>query len=855
VNRPADTRTALRAAIGVALVAFVAYIPALRNDFVNWDDDGYVTGNRHVQRLTAENLAWAFTTFHQSNWHPLTWVSHMVDCTLFGLDPAGHHATSVLLHAANAALLALVLFRMTKALAPSLLVAALFALHPLNVESVAWISERKNVLSTLFWILAVGAHARYAERPTRGRYATVAALLALGLLAKPMLVTLPLVLLLLDAWPLGRLSRRAVLEKVPLVALAAVSAVVTVAAQRAGDAVVSFDKSPLASRLANAAVSAVRYLAKAALPRGLSVQYPWPGGPEAPPLGAGVVLGAVALLVAATVLALRARARAPHLAVGWLWYLGTLVPVIGIVQVGAQAMADRYAYVPLIGVFIAVTWSLPWARAWPPPRGAAVVAAALLAALGALTVARERVWRDPETLWRTTLAGNPRSRVAHTNLGQWLLRQGKRDEAIAHFREALAIDLAHGPALVSLGAALEEGGLYDEAIARFRESIRHRPNDVVAHYNLGLTLNMKGETAAAEEALRAALVIDPNYTDASLLLGRILADSGRLDEAAAQYASALRERPDDVRALFESALVEARAGRTAEAIRRYQEVIRLDPLHIGARYNLGNVFSDVGRYDEAIANYRSVALADTGNADARFNLAVALLRKGETGGALAAVRDALRIRPDHAESHFTLGLALMRRGEAEPAIAAFREAVRLRPDYAEAHVNLGVLLAGLGRADEAIACYREAVRVRPTSVEGHNNLALALAAQGRRAEAIAAFRDGLAAAPSNLAMANALAWLLATSPEAALRKGGEAVEIAERVVGATGRRDAQALDTLAAAYAEVARFADARAAAGEAITLARAAGDAALEGAIARRLELYGRGKPYREAAGPREAR
>jgi len=848
VSPPADPRTARRAAIGVALVALLVYIPALRNDFVNWDDDGYVTGNRHVQRLSAGSIAWAFTTFDQSNWHPLTWVSHMVDVALFGLDPAGHHATSVLLHAANAALLALVLFRLTSDLAPSLLVAALFALHPLNVESVAWVAERKNVLSTLFWILVVGAHARYAERPTRGRYAAVAALFALGLLAKPMLVTLPFVLLLLDAWPLRRLSRRAVLEKVPLLALSAVSAAVTVAAQRAGEAVVSIDKVPLAARFANAAVSCVRYLVKTALPRDLSVHYPWPGGPEAPPLGAGAVLGAVALIAAATALALRARRRAPHLAVGWLWYLGTLVPVIGLVQVGGQAMADRYAYVPLVGVFIAIAWSLPWARAWPPPRGAAIVAAALLVALGALTVARAAVWRSPETLWRSTLAGNPRSRVAHTNYGQWLLRQGKRDEAIAHFREALAIDLAHAPALVSLGAALEEGGLYDEAIARFREGIRSRPNDVVARYNLGLTLEMKGEKAAAEAALREALAIDPRYADASLLLGRILADGGRLDEAAGHYAAVLRERPDDVRALFESALVEARAGRTDEAIRRYEQVIRLDPLHVGARYNLGNALSDLGRYDEAIANYRSAALGDTGNADARHNLGVALLRKGETDGALAAARDALRIRPEYAEARFTLGLALMRRGETEGAIEAFREAARLRPDYAEAHVNLGVLLAGLGRDEEALACYREAVRVRPTSVEGHNNLALALAARGRRGEAIAAFRAGLAAAPSSLAMANALAWILATSPEPALRRGGEAVDLAERVVVATGRRDAQALDTLGAAYAEVGRFADARAAAGEALELARAAGDAALGSAVAARLDLYAHGRPHREA-------
>ena len=234
VSGPPDSRAVRRAAIGVGLVALLVYIPALRNEFVNWDDDGYVTGNRHVQRFSSENLGWAFTTFHQSNWHPLTWISHMADVALFGLDPAGHHATSILLHAANAALLALVLFRLTRDLAPSLLVAALFALHPLNVESVAWVSERKNVLSTLFWILAVGAHARYAERPTRGRYAAVAALFALGLLAKPMLVTLPFVLLLLDAWPLRRLSWRAVVEKIPLLALSAVSAAVTVAAQRAG---------------------------------------------------------------------------------------------------------------------------------------------------------------------------------------------------------------------------------------------------------------------------------------------------------------------------------------------------------------------------------------------------------------------------------------------------------------------------------------------------------------------------------------------------------------------------------------------------------------------------------------------
>ncbi len=776
----ASARAAAIAAAAVALATLLAYLPALRSGFVNWDDEDYVVENRMTHGLSVAGVRWALTTFHSSNWHPLTWLSHMADGTVYGLIPFGHHLTSVLLHAANAALLLLVLYRMTRDLAPSLVVAALFALHPLNVESVAWVSERKNVLSTFFWIMTIGAHARYAERPGAARYAAVVALFALGLLSKPMLVTLPFVLLLLDAWPLSRFSRRAVVEKLPLLALAAASAAVTVIAQRAGRSVISVASVPVEARVTNAVVAYVRYLLKAVWPSGLSAYVPLATTGEAAPIGAFALLASLVALAGVTILAVRARRRAPHLLVGWLWYLIALVPVIGLVQVGGQAMADRYAYITLIGVFVAVAWSVPGLRRWPPAPAIAATAAAALVALGVTTARRERVWRDSGTLWAATLQTNPDSRVARANYGNWLVEQGRREEGLAQLWEALALDPRGENARLGAAHRVAAAGQHAAALAAYRAARPPLPLDPVILVNMGMALTG--------------------------------------------------------------------LGRPADALAYFEEAIRQDSERPAAEYNLANALADLGRFEEAAVHYRRALAADATSAGAWHNLAIAELRRGAVDEALAAAEQSVRLQPGDADMRYALGLIRMARGDSPAALEAFRDAVRLSPEFAEARVNLGVVLASMGRFDEAIAAYEGALRTQPANVEAHNNLALALAAKGRWADATRALRAAVALAPADIGMANTLAWFLATSPADGVRNGPEAVAIAQRVVEATARRDARALDTLGASYAEAGRFAEAKAAAAEALAVARAAADTALASEIDGRLAGYARGEAFRAA-------
>ena len=412
-----------------------AWLPALRNGFINLDDPYYVTANPQVlPGITRAGLAWAMTANVASNWHPLTLLSHMLDCQLYGLHPTGHHATSLLLHLANVLLLFAVLRGMTGAAGRSAAVAALFAVHPLHVESVAWVAERKDVLSALFWILAMGAWARYARAPSLGRYLLVFLLMALGLTAKPMVVTLPFALLLLDVWPLDRLGlgwKRLAVEKLPLLALSAASSLITLRYQETS--LVPLGVVPWRLRAANALVSYAAYLGKLFLPRHLAVFYP-----IQPAIPAWEVAGAAVLLIAITVLAIWRARREPWLLVGWLWFLGTLVPVIGLVQVGRQAMADRYTYIPSIGLFLAVVWSL--AELGRAHRAALATAAGIvILALAATTRVQIGYWSDGATLFRHALAATDDGNyLAHIGLGKALMGEKDWDGAAAQFRAVLA---------------------------------------------------------------------------------------------------------------------------------------------------------------------------------------------------------------------------------------------------------------------------------------------------------------------------------------------------------------------------------------------------------------------------------
>ncbi|MEO6196456.1 MAG: hypothetical protein ABIS20_25835 [Thermoanaerobaculia bacterium] len=435
----------------LALLTLAAYLPALHNGFVNLDDGLYVTGNPQVQKgITRASAAWALTANVANNWHPLTLLSHQLDCQLFGLDPAGHHATSLLLHLANTLLLFAVLRGMTGAVWRSAAVAALFAVHPAHVESVAWVAERKDVLSALFWILAMAAWTSYARRPSPGRYLLVALMMLLGLMAKPMVVTLPFALLLLDVWPLERRGlgwKRLIAEKLPLLALSAAASLVTLRYQRTSLA--PLDLVPWSVRLANAAVAYASYLGKLLLPRNLAVFYPIPLA-----IPAWQVAAATALLAALTALATWKARRAPWLLVGWLWFLGTLVPVIGLVQVGRQAMADRYTYLPSIGLFVAIVWGIAWGIAALARERRAILATASAAAILALAVGTWKqagTWHDSVALYRHALAVTRGNYVAHVGLAKALTAERNLEGAEEEYRAALALR----PRLIEARAGLE----------------------------------------------------------------------------------------------------------------------------------------------------------------------------------------------------------------------------------------------------------------------------------------------------------------------------------------------------------------------------------------------------------------
>jgi protein O-mannosyl-transferase len=537
---------------GVCLVlgamTFAVFGQTLQHKFIDFDDDVYVYNNPMVvPGLTFNGVVQAFIRFHADNWHPLTWLSHMLDCQLYGLQPGGHHLTNVLLHTATAILLFLVLRQMTGFLWRSAFVAAVFAIHPLRVESVAWVAERKDVLSGLFFMLAIGAYVRYARLPwSPRRYGLVMLLFALGLMCKPMLVTLPLVLLLLDLWPLQRKESagRLVLEKLPLLALSAASCGVTILAQN--EAIQSSGHYLLPLRLANALVSCMVYLGQMVYPAGLAAFYPYPQN-GLPPWEAGLA----GILVAgfSTVAWLRRRTQ-PWLLVGWLWYLVMLLPVAGIFQVGGQAHADRYTYLPQIGIYVAVTWlAAEWSARWQV--GRAAVGWLMTLVLGALMICawkQTAYWQDSETLWTRTLGCTTRNAVAHYNLAVFLDQNGRPVEAISHFQTALQINPNDAEARNNLGSAFLETGNLDDAIAQYQEALRINPRHANVHSNLGAALWQKGRTDEAISHFQEAVQIVPDNASYRFNLAKALQQQGRVAEAITQYQMELQLQPADVEA-------------------------------------------------------------------------------------------------------------------------------------------------------------------------------------------------------------------------------------------------------------------------------------------------------------------
>lgn len=538
------SRNALIIALALAVAITALFLPVKDHGFVKYDDGLYVFNNSHVMNgISRENISWAFTTTHASNWHPLTWLSHMADVELFGLNPGAHHLVNVAFHALNSLLLFLVLRGMTGALWRSALAAALFAVHPLHVESVAWIAERKDVLSAFFWIATMAAYLWYARKPGGRRYLVVLSAYSLGLLAKPMLVTLPFVLLLLDYWPLGRVtapppapgaskgrrnlspSSRLFLEKVPLLALAGAASVVTYRIQKITGAVNLEESRYVTDRVFNALVSYVRYLSKTVWPGGLSVFYPYSLSP--PDLWK--VSAALALLLAVSLLAAVWMRRYGFVAVGWFWYLGTLVPVIGLVKVGAHSMSDRYTYIPLIGIFIALSWGLALLAGKSPhlKRAAVAASSAVLVLLAIRTHFQVRYWESSLTLFGRALEVTSGNWLAHTKVGNELFFEGRSEEALRHYREALKIDPFYVEANNNIGLILARKGDPEGAARHFTTAMQSRPDDAVIRYNLANALYDQGEVRGAIRQYREVLRLAPQFMDAR----QRLREASRLQEA------------------------------------------------------------------------------------------------------------------------------------------------------------------------------------------------------------------------------------------------------------------------------------------------------------------------------------
>ena len=622
----------LKAVITLVLITatLLAYWPMLGHDFIIYYDDGeYVANNPHIQAgLTMKTVRWAFTAVRAANWHPLTWISHAADCGLYNTYPGGHHLTSLMIHAANVFLLFLLLSLMTGYYWRSALVAALFAVHPLHVESVAWVAERKDLLSTFFLLLTMLAYWRYAGKPSTGRYLPVFAAFALGLLSKPMLVTLPFVLLLLDYWPLGRKARwpSLVLEKIPLMVLAAASCVMTVIAQGTKNALGSLQEFSLGVRIANALVGYVTYLWKTVWPHNLALMYPHPGAD----LAMWKTAASAILLIGISLLVFSLRRKKPYLTVGWLWFLGMLVPVIGLVQVGGQAIADRYTYMPLTGIFIMVVWVVSdYARGKKAAMLAPAVGIAVLLVLGIVTRIQVGYWQDGETLFQHALDCTSDNYVMEDCLGRTLAGEGKFDEATVHYRAAMKIDPSYPPAHNNLGMVLAVQGGFDEGIREIREAIRLNPRFAVAHYNLAKALTLKGDVEQAITEYKEALSIRPDDANSHNNLGSIYAEQGRGKQAEDEFRAALHIDPSLVEAHTSLSSVLHKQDRLDEAIREIKIALNLDPQSAAAHYNLGVMLEEQHKLDDAIREYGQAVCLRTNLAPAYNNLAVIYYEKAD----------------------------------------------------------------------------------------------------------------------------------------------------------------------------------------------------------------------------------
>jgi tetratricopeptide (TPR) repeat protein len=675
----ARRRPSLVISLVLGLMTFLLYAPIVRDGFVNYDDQGYITQNAHVSKgLSWPGIVWAFKSDDLANWHPLTWISHMADCQLFGLNPAGHHFTNVLLHTANTLLVFFLLRQMTSKIWPSACVAAFFGWHPLHVESVAWASERKDVLSAFFWLLTMMVYVKYVRKPGAFIYLLALVLFACALMSKPMAVTLPFVLLLMDFWPLKRLapaSRNAETnfpnerrsgywqttasvfgEKLPFFALSLADCCITFLAQKNGGAVLSVSALPFSYRLANARWSYLRYVSSTLCPTGLCVIYPYKAH-----LPVVLVTVSILLLVIWSVLFLLWRKKFPYLLVGWLWFLGTLMPTIGLVQVGAQSMADRYMYIPSIGLFILIIWSVnDLIRFHPPLRNVCLFMGTVALALCLITTSVQiSYWRNTMTLFTHAINVTGDNSVAYYCLGTAYLEAGDRPDALALFKKSVEIEPDYYPAQYDFGRMLLADGDYHGALSHFDSA-----------------KNLAGRNAKLESDM-----------------GQLLLGSGRNTESLAYLRTAAQLEPDSPENHYYLGLALQNIAHDNEAILEYSNALRLQPDYSDARYGLAYALTMAGRTNEALAQYQAEVDRHSNDPEAHYNLGLALLDNRQFADAEKEFSLELQLSPAEFKAHYRLAQALAGEHQFAEAAAQYRAALQILPNFPDAKKELDTLLA------------------------------------------------------------------------------------------------------------------------------------------------------------------
>lgn len=838
--------------IVLVLVTFIAYEPLRHNDFVDYDDDIYVTNNPTVQSgLNLKSLIWAFSRPHIANWHPLTLLSHMMDCQLFGLNPFWHHLTSLFFHIANTLLLFWIFNKMTGLVWPSAFTAAAFALHPLHVESVAWVAERKDVLSGFFWMLTIVAYIRYTEHRCVGRYLFVFFAFGLGLMAKSMVVTLPFVLLLLDYWPLDRLRwerqniRRLITEKIPLFILTLFSGIIAFISQHGARTSELLVDVSLSGRISNAIISYLTYILKTFYPTRLAVLYPHPGNN----ISAYRIIVALIILVVISTGVIYMVRRCRYLVVGWLWYLGTLVPVIGFVQIGLQAMADRYTYLPSIGLFIMVAWGGTELLAkWRYRRlGFAIVAGLALVGMLVCTRLQLRHWRNSETLFKHAISVTENNFTMHYNYGKILSDMNRFEEALVHFNQTLQINPRDYDARNNKGLALLDLKKYDEASLCFKDALTLRPGHYETILNMGLVMARQGKFNQAVKHFNTVLEMKPYWPRVHYNLGLALTQIGRLDDAFRHLTKALYiefglENTDDKQLLGYDPYTEI------------DKIIEYDgkPLkgklnYATANYLLGEAMFQNDRTKDALKCWSLVSLLDPDNHKVHNSLGEAFYKLGKNELAVEEWNEAISLNPNDAKSHFNLGQVFAEQDKIDEALEHFNEALRIKPRWPDARYNLGNIYYRQGRFDLSIKQYAEALRFQSDLLEARLGLARSFIKMGKTKAAVENYYQILKREPERIEVLNDLAWILAVTEDADVRNPIDSVKFAQKACDLTKYEQPEKLDTLAAAYAAAGNFTQAVRTAQKALELTQSSRQEKLAEQIQNRLQLYRGGKPYSE--------